>query len=67
MNIKINYAITAFFVGSILLIIGLILMLLSGVNSVSLADMFTQNPWVSTFGTVLIVGGFALNAFASKK
>lgn len=67
MSIKINYSVTAFFIGSVLLAIGFILVMLSGINSVSLADMFAQNPLVTTFGTVLVVGGFGLNAFASKK
>lgn len=67
MNIKINFAVTAFLIGCILLAIGLVMVAVTGMNSVSLVDMFTQNAWVTSFGTILVVAGIALNAFASRK
>lgn len=67
MDIKMNYAVTAFFVGSILLITGIAFAFIGGQLSSTVEEMFGKNGAFTIWGLLLTIAGIALNAFASRK
>lgn len=67
MKIKVNYAVSAFFFGSIILLAGVALFFAGGQLSETAEEMFGENGALTIWGGVLVAVGIVLNMFASRK